>query len=336
MKPDGIFELFRRGRMRQIFHKFFTPIYDFCAVGLLRSHRFPVMLRSPEPPKRHYDGKIADPARWNALEPRVGDIVVSTPTKSGTTWAQGILALLISGDPDVDAAISRDAPWIDINIPKQEEIIASLNAQTGRRQLKTHTPFDGIPLWPDLRYIAVYRHPIDVHLSFRRHVENMSQDVLEDIYPSDIHEGFRIFLEGNHRDGASLISIVDHYRSALTLAGRENFLCLHYADMTHNLASAFSQISEHVGISHPPSVMAKLINAVKFRSMKRSAERFAMSAREDFWRNDADFFDSGTSRKWIGLLSDDDIAAYDARMIELLNEDERQWLEHGNGNSEEK
>lgn len=52
-------------------------------------------------------------------------------------------------------------------------------------------------------------------------------------------------------------------------------------------------------------------------------------AREGFWRNDADFFDSGTSRKWVGLLSDADLAAYDARMTNLLGEDERQWLEQG-------
>lgn len=230
----------------------------------------------------------------------------------------------------MDAAISRDAPWIDINIPEQDEILASLNAQIGRRQLKTHTPFDGIPLWPDLRYIAVYRHPIDVHLSFRRHIENMTQNVLEDIYPSDIHEGFRIFLEGDHTDGASLLSITDHYRSALALAGRENFLRLHYADMTRDTASAIFQIAEHVGITHSPPVMDKLIDAASFRNMKRNAERFAVSAREGFWRKDSDFFDSGTSQKWVGILSDADLAAYDERMTDLLSEDERQWLEHGN------
>lgn len=288
------------------------------------------MIRVPEPPSRRYGGKIADPDRWDDFKPRAGDIVVSTPPKSGTTWTQGILALLISGNPEVDAAISRDAPWIDITTPEQDEIIASLNAQTGRRQVKTHTPLDGIPIWPDLRYIAVYRHPIDVHLSFRRHVENMTKGVLEDIYPSDIHEGFRIFLEGDHRDGASLSSIIDHYRSARALTDRENILCLHYADMTHDLEASFVRIADHIGISHPASVMDALVDAARFRNMKRNAERFAVSAREGFWRNDSDFFDSGTSRKWVGLLSDADLAAYDARMTDLLGEDERQWLERGN------
>ncbi len=213
--------------------------------------------------------------------------------------------------------------------PEQDEIIASLNAQAGRRQTKTHTPLDGIPIWPDLRYITVFRHPIDVHLSFRRHVENMTQDVLQDIYPPDIHEGFRIFLEGDHRDGASLLSIVDHYRSARVLADRENILCLHYADMTCDLGAAVARIADHIGISHPAPVMDALVYAARFQNMKRNAERFAVSAREGFWRNDSDFFDSATSKKWVGLLSDADLAAYDARMADLLGEDEREWLEQG-------
>lgn len=236
------------------------------------------------PPSRRYGGKIADPDRWHAFEARKGDIVVSTPPKSGTTWTQGILALLLSGNPHVDAAISRTAPWIDIATPERDEIIASLNAQTGRRQVKTHTPLDRIPIWPDLRYIAVFRHPIDVHLSFRRHVAHMTQDVLADVFLPDIHEGFRMFLDGDHRDGASLVSIVDHIRSALARTDQENLLVLHYADMTINLEAAVHQIANHVSVTHPPHVMNALIKAARFANMKRNAARFAVSAGEGFWR----------------------------------------------------
>lgn len=289
------------------------------------------MLSSPHKPKRRYAGKIADPNRWYEFAARPGDIVVSTPPKSGTTWTQGILALLLSGDPHVDAAISLKAPWIDVTDADQDARIAALNAQTGRRQVKTHTPLDGIPLWPELRYISVFRHPIDVHFSFRRHIENMSKDVLGDIYPPDIYEGFRIFLDGDHRDGASLISIIDHFQSALAFADLENVLCLHYADMTHDLEMSVHQIAQHLSIEHPPVLMDKLVDAARFGNMKKNAERFAVSAREGFWRNDSDFFDSGTSQKWIGVLKDSDLAAYNARMTRLLNQRERDWLENGGG-----
>lgn len=289
------------------------------------------MLSSPHKPKRRYAGKIADPSRWYEFAARPGDIVVSTPPKSGTTWTQGILALLLSGDPNVDAAISQNAPWIDITDADQEARIAALNAQTGRRQVKTHTPLDGIPFWCDLRYISVFRHPIDVHFSFRRRVENMSEDVLGDIYPPDIQKGFRIFLEGDHRDGASLASIIDHFRSALQFADFENVLCLHYADMSRDLDTSIHQIAKHLSIELPPALMDKLVDAARFRNMKKNAERFAVSAREGFWRKDTDFFDSGSSQKWIGVLTDSDLAAYDARIANLLNKRERSWLENGGG-----
>ena len=289
------------------------------------------MLTSPQKPTRRYAGKIADPNRWYEFAARPGDIVVSTPPKSGTTWTQGILALLLSGDPNVDAAITRKAPWIDITDDEQDARIAALNAQTGRRQVKTHTPLDGIPLWQELRYISVFRHPIDVHLSFRRHVENMAQNVLGDIYPPDIQEGFRIFLDGDQRDGASRISIVDHFQSALEIAKLENVLCLHYADMTSDLEQAVHQIARHLSIQHPPVLMDKLVDAARFANMKKNADRFAVSAKEGFWRKDSDFFDSGTSEKWVGVLNDSDLAAYDAQLSKLINQRERNWLENGGG-----
>jgi aryl sulfotransferase len=287
------------------------------------------MITPPNPPTRHYQGKITDATRWAALNPRVDDIVVSTPPKSGTTWLQGIVALLISGDPHVDANVTVNAPWIDINTRDVAEMMDRLDAQQHRRQFKSHTPFDGIPIWPDLRYLSIYRHPIDVHFSFRKHLANMKENVLGDVYPDDISTGFRIFLEGDHFDGTSLSTIIDHYRSALKFEPRGNLLRLHYADMQRDLSDGFTRIAKHIGISHPADMMRALIDAASFQNMKANADRFAVAAGNGFWRNDADFFDSGTSSKWLGVLNDDDLAAYDTRMSDLLDVDERHWLEWG-------
>ena len=93
--------------------------------------------------------------------------------------------MLIAGDPEVDAQTSMKIPWIDFTMREHGEIMARLEAQEHRRQVKTHTPFDGIPFWPQIRYITVYRHPIDVHFSYRKHRANVTSDVRQALMPED-------------------------------------------------------------------------------------------------------------------------------------------------------
>jgi aryl sulfotransferase len=288
------------------------------------------MLSPAEPSQRDYVDPVSDSSRWSAFTPRVGDIVVSTPPKCGTTWAQSILALLISGEPDVDAQISMKSPWIDIKFREISEVMARLEAQDHRRQIKTHTPFDGIPFWKELRYITVYRHPIDVHFSFRKHIANMKQSVGEKAISEDPSESFQSFLEddGEH---ANLFSIIDHYRCTLKREPRENILRLHYRDMLGNLDHAVNKIAKHVDIVHPPELLAELVKAATFENMKSNAERFAPSAGQDFWKNDTGFFDSASSNKWEGQLTEADLEAYGALISELLTPPERNWLEWGGG-----
>ncbi|WP_425044071.1 sulfotransferase domain-containing protein [Primorskyibacter sp. S87] len=289
------------------------------------------MILSVELPRRDYQGAISDSRRWKAFEPRAGDIVVNTPPKSGTTWTQGILAMLIAGDPEVDAETSIKSPWIDIKLRPVQQVMERLSAQQHRRQVKSHTPFDGLPYWDALRYVTVYRHPIDVHFSYRRHVRNMSISDHDALFPEDPSESFRIFLEGDHIEGAGLKSIVTHYIQTLARDGRENLIRLHYADMLRDLDTAITRIADHVKISHPPELMHAIVEAAKFDNMKANAHRFTPSAGQGFWREDSGFFHSATSNKWEGVLTDADLAAYDATISALLTPAERRWLEWGSG-----
>ncbi|MGP6087686.1 sulfotransferase domain-containing protein [Antarctobacter jejuensis] len=287
------------------------------------------MTHECEPAQRSYQGDLTDSRRWDAFQPRAGDIVVSTPPKCGTTWTQAILAMLIAGDPLVDAQTSMKSPWIDINVRDLDEVMSRLEAQDHRRQVKTHTPFDGIPIWPHLRYITVYRHPIDVHFSFRKHVQNMAFDFGDEYYPDDLSEGFRLFLEGDHFDAVSLESILTHYRETLAREPRENLTRLHYADMTRDLPGTVARIAKHTGMTHPEPLLREVAEAAKFDNMKANANRFTPSAGQEFWRNDAEFFHSASSNKWEGKLTEDDLAAYEKRLSEALSPEDRHWLEWG-------
>src|SRR6516162_11469844 len=86
-----------------------------------------------------------DNSRWDGFVFHPGDIVISTRSRSGTTWMQMICALLIFQTPDLPAPLAELSPWMDWLIAPQEEVYARLDAQDHRRVIKTHTPLDGIP-----------------------------------------------------------------------------------------------------------------------------------------------------------------------------------------------
>ena len=289
------------------------------------------------PARTRYAGVLSRSERWAAFHSRPGDVIVTTPAKCGTTWTQGILAMLFTGDPGVDANPSGNGPWLDNRMKNLEDVLDIFERQTGRRQIKSHTPLDGLPIWNDVFYITVYRHPIDQHFSARKHVANylpVSKEAMgfdPALFPDDPRESFRIFVDGDEQDHGSVTSIVNHYRQTRNLEPRDNLLRLHYLDMTRDLARAVAAIAALVDTPHPPEVMDAIVEASTFGSMKANAERFGLARDGGFWRNDSAFFDSGTSNKWAGVLTDDDIAAYNKRMATLLPPEEQRWLEHGDG-----
>ena len=100
----------------------------------------------PAAPLCHYTSPDEDSARWWDFPFRPGDIVVSTRSKSGTTWVQMICLLLVFRTPDLPGRLGRLSPWLDWLVEPKEDVFARLAAQTHRRVIKTHTPLDGVPL----------------------------------------------------------------------------------------------------------------------------------------------------------------------------------------------
>ncbi len=282
---------------------------------------------------RQYIGPLTDNRRWAKFNSRPNDVHVCTPPKCGTTWTQTIVALLASGDPDVEPGISTKSPWLDIRYRDIDEMVAGLDAQTDQRCIKSHTPFDGLPIFDHSEYLAVYRHPLDVHFSMRRHIANMKIDYFEWYYPEDDRLTFQRFLsgadEGMDYDANSLASIIRHYKSYLDISKRDNVHGFHYADMCRDLPATMARISEIMGVSHDVGVFAALVEAATFDNMSSNGQKYAPSGGGGFWKSDDAFFDSATTGKWQGRLTDQELADYDAAMNAALTADERRWLEHG-------
>ena len=115
--------------------------------------------------RRRYSSWLYDSSRWDDFEVRPGDIIVCTPPKCGTTWAQMICALLVLQDPRLPAPLSSLSPWLDMADRPRAEVFARLEGQAHRRFYKTHTPLDGLPADPRATYVCVGRDPRDVAVS---------------------------------------------------------------------------------------------------------------------------------------------------------------------------
>lgn len=290
-----------------------------------------------EHPQRtiRYDSPITEAARWDHYTPRDGDIFICTPPKCGTTWTQAICALLIFGTPDLDVKPGVISPWFDATHHPVEEVMAMLDAQTHRRFIKTHTPLDGIPYFPQCQYLAVYRDPRDAYFSMRNHALNQASGKNAHRATKDIGAGFRHwaerpYIEGE-RDNFSLANLVHHFETYRQFEHLPNMHLMHYSDMRRDLGAEMLHCAAYLGIEVTADKIEALAAAADFESMKRKADQFVPGAGQNRWKDESRFFNKGANRQWQDDLSVDDLGVYDTRIRELLSESDRVWLEDGSG-----
>ena len=282
--------------------------------------------------RKHYSGPLTDSRRWDAIPVRPDDVIVVTPPKSGTTWMQTIIALLLSGDPDVEPEVSFKMPWVDIRVRDIDEVAERLAAMSHRRSMKSHTPLDGLPIHDEAHYICVFRHPLDAHFSMRNHVRNIPIAIFDQWYADDA-KTFRHFLDGTADgedcDAMPLLHIIQHFKAAKALSDRRNVTLFHYADMLRDLPGTFAKVANLLETDYTQWELDRLIEVATFDHMKQNAGRYAPGGGAGFYKSDEAFFESGSLGKWQGALSDQEVAAYDRIMDANLSPEDRRWLEFG-------
>jgi aryl sulfotransferase len=81
-------------------------------------------------PQQEYRTWIFDGRRWQHYRPRSNDIVIATYPKSGTTWMQRIVGLLVFQTPE-PKPIMQISTWIDRRFPQPiEAVVAQIEAQS--------------------------------------------------------------------------------------------------------------------------------------------------------------------------------------------------------------
>jgi hypothetical protein len=292
-------------------------------------------------PPRRYQSPDEDSTRWLGFPFRDGDIVISTRSKTGTTWVQMICALLIFAEPRLPAPIAELSPWLDHLIVPREQVFAQLAAQEHRRFIKTHTPLDGIPLDSRATYLVTARHPLDVAVSLYHHSANIDRVRLrqltgqpEPATPPPPPEPLRDWLLGwiaEDRDPAthldSLPGLMWHLSDAWARRDQPNVLLVHYDDLSGDLAGQMRWLAGRLGITVPGPAWPALVQAATFESMSAGADALVPTA--GLFKNNAAFFRRGSSGAGREILSGAEIGAYHARAARMAPPDLLAWLHSG-------
>jgi aryl sulfotransferase len=287
--------------------------------------------------------RLFDSDRWSAYRPRTDDIVIATYPKCGTTWTQRIVSMLLAGDA---APAPVSGPWFDFR-PRgtAAETAVEAEALSGRRHLKSHLPYDALPVYAGVKFIHVARDGRDSALSFHNHIlgytpaanERMDQVSLADPKFGDRMPGTSsdpaVFFRGWLADGGALGDPGASYwameRSYWAARCDANMLLVHYADMKAGLGGEIGRIARFLEIELSAPILAEIVAAADFDAMREQGGQL-MPGSEATWDGGAQrFLYKGVNGRWKDVLTGKDLAAYAAKVKVEFSPALAAWLEYG-------
>jgi aryl sulfotransferase len=299
-------------------------------------------------PTRVVRSSIKDSARWDGFPARPDDIVIATYPKCGTTWTQRIVDMLVFQSPEPRQFLGA-SPWLDCVFQAPQEVnLAVLGAQTHRRFIKSHLPFDALPVFEGVKYIHVARDGRDACLSMHNHVLGLTEEtrrrgiaIARDAGmepsrsrfdpPHDPREYFLLWMdeaEGGLGDGGDP-PFCEFEQTYWRHRADDNLLMVHYADLKADLAGEIRRISAFLEIDTPEDLLPRLAEAGGFETMKSQGEQMMPQLRTGFDHGSQRFLDKGQNGRWRGVLTDADLARYDALVRTRLSPSHNAWIHGG-------
>lgn len=290
--------------------------------------------------------RLFDSARWQDYQPRPDDVIIATYPKCGTTWTQRIVGMLVFQD-DAPFAVQDSSPWPDMRVLPPGAAVALAESQTHRRFLKSHLPYDALPVYAGVKIIHVARDGRDAAMSFHNHkihytpeiLARLNQVAVEDpkfgtpCWPVDpdpaVH--FHRWLVDGDEDHLGDPTCGFWYMENSYWKGRSDpdLLLVHYADLKQDLDGEMRRISAFLNIPVNENLWPRLVDAARFESMKQKADELMPSANQIWQGGGNTFLNKGVNGRWRGVLDPQDLARYDARVKQEFSPELAYWLEYG-------
>jgi hypothetical protein len=231
--------------------------------------------------------EIQKDIRW-----RDGDVVISVPAKSGTTWMMNIVHQLFTGGTADFGDIYAEVPWIEfIGGPERtgQDVMQRLEAMPTdrRRAFKTHSAPPTIPYFepgakPDVKYVVVFRNPEEALVSFWPFLDAHADEWFDlwqvpraAMTRPDFASFYSEVIDANQMQGMFFGLLAAWW----PLRRKSNVLFMHYADMKKDHEGTIRKVADFLGESPSASQWRTILEYTSFAWMKRHEDKFeAMSA----------------------------------------------------------
>jgi hypothetical protein len=286
---------------------------------------------------RRYSEEDADNARWEGFAFRPGDVVISAPSKSGTTWTQLLVALVLFDGPDFPEPVGKMSLWMEQKTRPVAEAHAVFAAQPHRRFIKTHTPIDGVPMRDDVRYVCVGRDPRDAAVSMIHHGDNLDRERLGELIGVDLpprerpttEEYFDTWLDGEEFPGWNARFLLHHYGTFWEARDRHNVALFHFDDYRADLPAEVSRLAAHLGVDLAEGRAAELAAEAGIERVRSRADDVVPEAHMGVFKDTSRFLRSGRSGEGVSEMTPEQRERYDGLVDELLSPDLARWVHAG-------
>jgi aryl sulfotransferase len=272
---------------------------------------------------------------------RDDDVIVATWAKTGTTLTQQMVWQLITGGADGVASITV-SPWVDNRRAAPAEAMAAmLEAQTQRRVMKTHSPFESVPFSASVKYVYIGRDGRDVVWSLYNHGASLSDASIERMNALDgpwpkasrLELGVRdLYLHWLETDSFpvpdfDMPSFWDHVKGWWEQRRRPNILLLHYANLVADRTGEMRRLARFLDIEVDEERLPAMVARCQIDYMRDQARvsRHYVAFKDGA----ANFFNKGTNGRWREVLSPEEVALCDVVAARRLPSDCAHWLKTG-------